>query len=149
MFVYVIHFHYCCKAKDVYPQKFIRHFRLPSDSENCRKTMRKTVYHIEEDEKLTTAFMQTLYIQMKVTEATMQRCNFMPCIMHFATSYCSWVKSMKTLTVILNTMEQPMRQNKEGSKTQEKLICRIRCNGVWRGNPFLIQQMVHLLRPWG
>lgn len=49
--------------------------------------------------------------------------------MRFA-SYCSRATSMKTLTVRLTTMDQPMRQKAGGSKTQEKLIGRIRRSGV-------------------
>lgn len=40
---------------------------------------------------------------------------------------------MKTFTVRLTTMDQPMSQKAEGSKAQEKWICRIRHNRVWKG----------------
>lgn len=40
------------------------------------ETMKKHYLSCEQDEKLMTAFIQTLYIQMEVTEAAMRRCNF-------------------------------------------------------------------------
>lgn len=113
------------------------------------KPRENTICHVEQHEKLTTSSMQTWYIQIEAAETTMWRCNFKPCVMHFAISYCLWARSMKTFAVRLTTIDQPMRQKAEGSKTLKKWICRIRCNGVRRGNPFPIQWTVHLLSPWG
>ena len=58
---------------------------------------------------------------MKAAEATMQRCDLKPCLMHFAISYCLWARSIKTFTVRLTTMDQPMTRKAEGGKTQEKM----------------------------
>lgn len=50
----------------------------------------------------------------------MQRRYFKSCEMHFAISYCLWARSMKTFTITSATIDQPMRQKAEASKTKKK-----------------------------
>lgn len=155
MYACEIHFQYCCKARDVRPQKSTGYFTPSvwvywSSTKKIRwKPQENTICHIKQYEELTSAFMQTLYIQIEAAEATMRGRNFKSCIMHFAISHCLWARSMKTFTVRSTPIDHPMRQKAEGSKTQKKWIRGIRCNAVGRGYPFPIQWMVHLLSPWG